>query len=66
MTLEEFIEVWWDAHPGLEDTPMGSNGQFDEIPYAEYERHEAVLSALSVTDTDSALAIIKPPRKVFM
>ena len=48
MTLNEFIEIWWDAHPGLEHTVMGQNGQFDELPHIEYEENKSILSTLEV------------------
>ena len=36
-TLEDFIKEWWSDHKNLRDTELGSNGQFDNIPYEEYE-----------------------------
>jgi len=46
MDIDEFIEDWWEAHPGLADTELGSNGQFDELPYIEYEENKLLLSTL--------------------
>jgi len=33
LTFEQFEKAWWDEHPALVHTELGSNGQFDDIPY---------------------------------
>lgn len=35
-TLEDFVKDWWSRNSELADTELGSNGQFDELPYAAY------------------------------
>lgn len=39
ISLDEYIEWWWDQHEYLVHTELGSNGQFDELPYWEYEKY---------------------------
>lgn len=38
LTLDEYIDWWWEKHgPSLENNELAQNGQFDELPYVEYE-----------------------------
>ena len=36
-TEEEFVEDWWSKNEGLADSPFGSNGQLEEVPYYLYK-----------------------------
>ena len=37
LTFKEFEKNWWDERKLLADTELGSNGQFDELPYIEWK-----------------------------
>lgn len=32
-----FEKAWWEKHKALGQTELGQNGQFDELPFIEYE-----------------------------
>lgn len=36
-TFKQFKTEWWEKHKTLSDTELGSNGQFDELPFIEYK-----------------------------
>lgn len=40
-TFEEFEKRWWAAHPELAKTELAQNGQFDDLPYYDYEKRNA-------------------------
>ena len=35
--FQEFSKEWWKNNAVLAETEMAKNGQFDELPYVEYE-----------------------------
>jgi len=38
LSLEEFVDQWWVINGSkLKDNELAKNGQFDELPYYEYE-----------------------------
>ncbi len=44
ISFEEFEEKWWDKHPRLAKTELGTNGQFDEFPYDAYDEYKKGMS----------------------
>lgn len=44
--LDQFVEDWWYEHQDLANNPMAGDGQFDELPIAEY--HERYLPSRNV------------------
>lgn len=40
--LEEFVDMWWKVNgPALAGSELAADGQFDELPYVEWEKmHE--------------------------
>lgn len=38
-SLEEFVTMWWKMYgPAFGNNELAANGQFDEMPYVEWEQ----------------------------
>jgi hypothetical protein len=40
-SFDNFEKAWWKKHKKLANSELGSNGQFDELPYVEYYGKDA-------------------------